>query len=188
MTSLSRTTKSQWPRRPKASSKPPHLCNSGTQEPVALRDIKLVLSTIPKVNQVTKLSLEFIIFSEHILSDRFEEELVGMCEEVVRVSAGKPLELDLKMLISLNPSQLWWPEHPLIRRDEFYERIKEMIAFLSHQPNISTYFWHPLPPVLKNLTTISTSLPFESGSGLIVNKKKRYASHFFKRVVEFFTF
>ena len=152
---------------------------------MALRDIKLVLSTIPKVNQVTKLSLEFI--SEHILSDRFKEELVGMCKEVVRVSAGKPLELDLKMVISLNTSQLW-PEHPLIRRDEFFECIKEMIAFLSHQPNISTHFWHPPPPVLKNLTMISTSLPFESGSGLIVNKKKCYASHLFKRFVEFFTF
>jgi hypothetical protein len=28
LTSLSRTTKSRWPSRPKTSSKPPHLCNS----------------------------------------------------------------------------------------------------------------------------------------------------------------
>ena len=123
---------------------------------MVLRDIKLVLSTIPKVNQVTKLSLEIIIFSVPTFSECFEEELVGMCEEVVRVSAGKPLELDLDMLISPKPSS-FGPDYPLIGRDELYKRIKERITFLSDHPNISTHLWHPLPPVFTPLMTWSPS-------------------------------
>ena len=112
---------------------------------MVLRDIKLVLSTIPKANQVTKLSLHFIIFSQHSFSECFEEDLVRIFEEVVRVSAEKSLELDLEMLIDRSK---FYPEFPPIREDEFYERIKEKIAFLSDYPNICTHFWHPLPEVL----------------------------------------
>ena len=111
---------------------------------MVLHDIKLVLSTIPKANQVTKLSLDFIIYSQHPFSECFEKNWVGMCEEVVRVSAGKPLELDLEMSICQSKFQ---PEYPPPGQEEFYERIKEKIAFLSDYPNICTHFWHPLSEV-----------------------------------------
>ena len=106
-------------------------------EPVVLRDIRLVLSTIPRVNQVTKLSLDFIIYCQHPFSKCLEEDWVGMCDEVVRISAGKPLEFNLEMSITtarLGPSS---------GRDEFYERIKEKMASLSKNPNICTHFCHP---------------------------------------------
>ena len=106
------------------------------QEPVILRDINLVLSTIPKTNQVTKLSLYFIILVRIYPFDGcLEEDWVGMCDEAIRISAGKPLDLNLEMsTIPLEDSD----------EDELCERIKEKIAaFLSDYPNIRTHFWHP---------------------------------------------
>ena len=105
------------------------------QGPVVLRDIKLILSTIPKANQVTKLSLDFT--SKHSFSGCLDEDWVGMCDEVVRVSAGKPLELDLE--ISIGPPKFLYPPPG---EDKLYGRIKEMIASLSGYPNICTHFWH----------------------------------------------
>ena len=107
-------------------------CDS--QEPVVLRDIDIVLSTIPKANQVTKLSLDFTIYDVHPFRGCLEEDWVGMCDEVVRISAGKPLELDLEM--SIFPH-----EYHNAKRDEFYERIKEKMTSLSDYPNICTH-WH----------------------------------------------
>ena len=103
--------------------------------PVVLNDINLVLSTIPKANQITKLSLDFVIYCGHPFVECIEEDWVGMCDEIVRISAGKPLELELEMSIS--------PVYSPLGQDELYERIKEEIASLSDYPNIRTHFWHP---------------------------------------------
>ena len=62
---------------------------------VVLHDINVVPSTIPKANQITKLSLYFTIRGEHPFDGCLEEDWVGVCDEVVRISAGKTLELDL---------------------------------------------------------------------------------------------
>lgn len=102
----------------------------GSQELVVLRDIKVVLSTIPKANLVTKLSLDFTI--NYPYSRCLEEDWDGMCHEVVRISAGKPLEFNLRMTTS--PSQI-------LIRAKLYEAIKEKIAPLSNYTNISTDFW-----------------------------------------------
>ena len=116
---------------------------------MVLRDINLVLSTIPKANQVIQLSLEFtiflslefIVFGFYPFDGFLEEDWVGMCDEVARISAGKPLELDLK--VSLRPRKLEGQYPP--PGDELYERIKEKVASLPEYPNICAHFRHPGP-------------------------------------------
>ena len=107
------------------------------QKLVVLRDINLVLSTIPTANQVTELSFHFTIYGEYPFLRCLEENWVGMCEEVVRISAGKPLELNIKM--SVSPSKLPFPPRG---GDKLYERIEEKIASLLDYPNISTHLLH----------------------------------------------
>ena len=107
------------------------LIRCDVQEPVVLDDIKLVLSTIPNANQITKLSLDFIIYCEHPFVECLEEDWAGMCDEVVRVSAGKPLELDLEMSIS--------SVYPPLGQDELYECIKEKHLFQTTQISASTF-------------------------------------------------
>ena len=123
------------------------LIRSDAREPVVLHDIIRVLSTIPKANQITKLSLDFTIYCEHPFVKCLEEDWVGMCDEIVRVSAGKPLELDSEMSIS--------SVYPPLGQDELYERIKEKIASLSDYPNICTYFWHPRSEMIPYPVTLN---------------------------------
>ena len=105
------------------------------QEPVVLGDIDLVLSTIPKANHVTKLSLGFTIYYGELL-ECLEDDWGGICYEVVRISAGKPLELNLKMLAG--PAIFHDYQYPSPGIDELDRRIKEKIASLSYYPNICT--------------------------------------------------
>ena len=116
---------------------------------MVLRDIKHVLSTISKANQVTKVSLDFVIYCEHPYSECLEDDWVGMCDEVVRVSAGKPLELDIKLSIGTGYSP--------IGQDQLYECVKEKIAYLSDYPNICTHFWHPRSEVSSPKSSSSCS-------------------------------
>ena len=101
--------------------------------PVVPHDINIVLSTIPKVNQVSQLSFHFTTFLDHDHGAPLEEDSgwIGMCHEVVRISAGKPLELKIEM--SIVPPLFGYSPH---KADELYEHIEEKIAFLSDYPNI----------------------------------------------------
>ena len=103
-------------------------------EPVVSRDVNSILSTIPNANQVTQLSFRFDIYSRHPYSECLEQDWVGMWDEVVRISAGKPLELFLEMSIVMAEDGL--------SGDELYERIKEKIEDLPNYANICTYLWH----------------------------------------------
>ncbi|KAF8810568.1 hypothetical protein BYT27DRAFT_7253550 [Phlegmacium glaucopus] len=107
----------------------------GVPESTVIRDINLVLSTIPTSNQVTDLSFNFKIRGKHPFGGCLEEDWVGMCDEVVRISAGKPLNLNLE--VSVTPFTLQNPpEH-----DELYERItKKISSSLSEHLNICTRF------------------------------------------------
>lgn len=116
------------------------IMKAGARKPAVLRDINLVLSKIPKANQVSKLSLDFDIYGKHPFGGCVEEDWVGMCDEVVRISAGKPLALNLEMAITPPGFQ-----YPPPGGDELYRRIKEKIASLSDYPHISTHIWHPRP-------------------------------------------
>ncbi|KAF8799580.1 hypothetical protein BYT27DRAFT_7236317 [Phlegmacium glaucopus] len=108
------------------------------QEFVVFRDIKLVLNTIPTSNKVTNLSFGFTIAGEHPFDGCFKEDWVGIWGEVVRISAGKPLELNLRTVV--RPPNFQYPPH---RQDELFERITEKIASLLNYPNIDTHYTHP---------------------------------------------
>jgi len=60
-----------------------------------------------------------------------------MCDEVIRISSGKPLELDLQMLVD---NGLSVPGHG---EDGLYLRIVERTRSLSDHPEICTHFWNP---------------------------------------------
>lgn len=92
----------------------------------AVRAINFVLSTIPKANQVAQLSFGFSVPVKHSFKC-FEQNWVGTCNEVVRVSAGKPLCLKIS-IASLHV------------RDVLYECIQERMASLLNYPNICTQF------------------------------------------------
>jgi hypothetical protein len=110
---------------------------------VVFRDISLVLSTIPAFNKVTTLLFEFSIVGYHPFDGCFKEDWVGLWGEVVRISAGKPLELILEA--AANPPDF---QCPVEGDEELYERITEKIALLSNYPNIDTHFLHPLNSIV----------------------------------------
>ena len=60
-----------------------------------------------------------------------------MCDEVIRISSGKPLELDINMLVGLRGRGHRCGE------DELYMHIRERTTSLSDHPNICTHFWNP---------------------------------------------
>ena len=64
-----------------------------------LHDFNVVLSTIPESNRLTSLSFNFEIFGwcpfrECLDQDR---DWDGMYSEVIRISEGKPIEVDLQI-------------------------------------------------------------------------------------------
>jgi len=65
-----------------------------------LRDINIVLSTLHASNKITNLSFDFIMLGEHPFGGCLDEDWAGLCNEVVRLSAGKPLELELQTTVS----------------------------------------------------------------------------------------
>jgi len=114
-------------------------------EPVVSRDINFILSTIPNANQLNQLVFCFKIYGNPPYGGFLEQDLVGMCDEVVRVSAGKRLELILELILfdQVNPGPLV-QVGPHSGGVELYESIKEKISHLSGYPNISTHLRHSL--------------------------------------------
>ncbi|KAF8799735.1 hypothetical protein BYT27DRAFT_7342813 [Phlegmacium glaucopus] len=110
-------------------------------ESAVVRDINLVLSTIPTSNKIRNLSFDFTICGgEYPFGECLKEDWVGLCNEVVRISAGKPLNLNLKTSVR---SPILKIIYPLPGKDELYKRITERILSLSDHPNICTRFRHP---------------------------------------------
>ena len=102
-----------------------------------LRDINIVLHTIPASNSITNLWFDFSILGEHP-HECLDEDWVGICDEVIRISSGKPLELEMGMPADNKRS---WDEGG---EDGVYERLIRRIASLSAHPEICTHIWHPL--------------------------------------------
>jgi hypothetical protein len=79
------------------------------------------------------LSFDFHILGAHPFRC-LDEDWVGMCDEVIRISSGKPLELDLDLARDVRGRE----EDELV-----YVRIMERTTSLSDYPNICTHFWNP---------------------------------------------
>ena len=76
-------------------------CNPPRNAPsfVVLHDINIVLSAIPESNRVTNLWFDFEIHGRHPFHGCLDQDWVGMFNEVIRIAGGKPLELELQMVV-----------------------------------------------------------------------------------------
>ncbi|KIM39527.1 hypothetical protein M413DRAFT_74709 [Hebeloma cylindrosporum] len=104
-----------------------------------LRDINVVLGTIPVSNCITNLFFDLCILGEreHPLRGCLDEDWEGICNEAIRISFGKPLELDFEIVVSGKF------ERGRGKKNELYVSIMEKTTSLSDHPNICTHFWNP---------------------------------------------
>jgi hypothetical protein len=103
-----------------------------------LHDINIVLGTIPDSNRITNLWLDFLTVGRRSFDGCLNQNWFEMFSEIIRISDGKPLELELKLAVS---SGTLSSEHT--GQDELYMRIMEMAVSLSDHPNICTHWWNP---------------------------------------------
>jgi hypothetical protein len=103
-----------------------------------LRDINIVLGTIPASNTVTNLSFDITILGKHPFRGCLDGDWVGICDEVIRISSGKPLELDLTMVVDTGKLDRGYGENNL------YVKIRRRTTSLSDHPQICTHFWNLL--------------------------------------------
>ena len=103
-----------------------------------LQDINIVLDTIPKSNKVTNLWFYFEIVGRRPFRGCLDQDWVGIFNQIIRISEGKPLELELQMIVSTGNLE---SEHP--GQDELFVRIIEKATLLSDYPKICTHFWNP---------------------------------------------
>jgi hypothetical protein len=112
----------------------------GVRKPAVLGDIIIVLSTIATSNQVTTLSLQLTITGKRPFRACIEQDWAGLCNEIIRISAGKPLKLNLSMFVHAPNFQ-----YPPPGQNQLHESILEKIASLSDYPHICLDFWRPDP-------------------------------------------
>ena len=104
----------------------------------ALRDVNIVLGTIPDSNRITNLWLDFLTVGRRPFEGCLNQDWVEMFNEIIRIGSGKPLELELKLAVSSGAVS---SDHT--GQDELYMRIMEKAALLSDYPNICTHWWNP---------------------------------------------
>ncbi|KDR81090.1 hypothetical protein GALMADRAFT_222652 [Galerina marginata CBS 339.88] len=97
-----------------------------------------VMSKIPTANNVTNLSFDFTVHSKYTFRGCLDEDWAGMCDEVIRISAGKPVELDVMIAVE------WGKLYPQdFEQENLYQAIMKKMASLSEHANICTHFWNP---------------------------------------------
>ena len=106
-----------------------------TPGPSVVHIVNTVLNTIPASNTVMNLSFDFYIAGAHPFRC-FDENWVGMCDEVIRISSGKPLELDLELSRAVRGRE----------EDELYDRVLMRTRSLLGYPNICPHFWNSTTP------------------------------------------
>ena len=121
------------------SCKTPRKAPRNAQPPEVLRDISLVLSTIPVSNNVTNLWFDFEILGKKPFRGCLDQDWVGIFNEIIRISDGKPLELELQMAVSTGD----FLESIFPGQDDLFARIMEKATPLSDYPKICTHLWNP---------------------------------------------
>ncbi|KIM34743.1 hypothetical protein M413DRAFT_80113 [Hebeloma cylindrosporum] len=101
-------------------------------------DINTVLGTIPKANKITNLSFKFNIIGRRPFRECLEQDWVGMFDEIIRISGGKPLELELAMAVSTENLGVDQPGE-----GQLYTDITNKSASLLDHPQICAHFWNP---------------------------------------------
>ncbi|KAF8881672.1 hypothetical protein CPB84DRAFT_1791534 [Gymnopilus junonius] len=110
----------------------------GAKGSAVLHDINTVLRTIPACNKVTNLTLDYTVLGEHPFEGCLDQDWVGLCSEIIRIAAGKPLELDLMTTVSTGKLTY---QHP--GEEELYVHIMKKAELLSDHSRICTHFWNP---------------------------------------------
>ena len=110
-------------------------CNVKPQLAV-LRDISIVLGTIPESNRVTNLGFDIKIVGRRPFRGCLDQNWAGLFNQVIRISDGKPLEMELHIAISTGGLEV---EHPG-GEDELYTYIIDKAGSLSDYPKICTHF------------------------------------------------
>ena len=104
-----------------------------------IHDINIVLGTIPESNRLTNLAFDFdIVGLRPFHRGSPDQDWDGMYKEVIRISDGKPLELELQMGVSARNLKFKHSD-----RDELYAYIMDKAGSLSDYPKICTHFWNP---------------------------------------------
>ena len=79
--------------------------------------------------------VDFNIIGRRPFVGCLDQDWVGMFNEVIRISAGKPLELELQMVVSAGNCDSEYPG-----QDELYTHIMDKAGSLSDYPEICTHF------------------------------------------------
>ncbi|KIM36007.1 hypothetical protein M413DRAFT_78788 [Hebeloma cylindrosporum] len=113
-------------------------CNKRRNAPclAVVHDINTVLGTIPKANKITNLSFEVDIIGGRSFSGCLDQDWVGMFGEIIRISDGKHLELELVMSVSTN-------HLGVDKEGQLYMGITNKSASLSDHPEICVHIWNP---------------------------------------------
>ena len=106
------------------------------RNPSVLQDINTVLSRISSPNKITNMFFDFTISGSSPFLGCLDEDWVGLCQQIIRIAAGKPLELDLQMAVSNDDLEEASGEHSL------YMILLDKAASLSDCPNICTHVWN----------------------------------------------
>ena len=72
------------------------ICQRDEPRFAVLHDINIVLGTIPKSNKLTRLGFNFDIIG-HTFRECLDQDWDGMYNEVIRISDGKPMEVELQI-------------------------------------------------------------------------------------------
>ena len=103
-----------------------------------LQDINSVLCTIPTSHKIEKLTFDFTINDKHPFVGCLGEDWGGLCDKVIHISAGRPLQFNLMTAAACLRARKPFGESKL------YKHIGDKISMLSDYPNIHTEFWNPV--------------------------------------------
>ncbi|KAJ3516655.1 hypothetical protein NLJ89_g995 [Agrocybe chaxingu] len=78
------------------------IINAKSKQHVVLRDLISVLRTFPASNSVQRFMLHVSIYGSKPFKGCLDEDWDGVCEEVVRISADKPMEFHLYSAVETN--------------------------------------------------------------------------------------
>jgi len=102
-----------------------------------LQDISVVLHTIIS-HKIEKTSFDFTIDDKHPFVGCLGEDWGGLCDEVIRISAGRPFQFTLITTVAWSGIRKPFGERKL------YKHVGDKISSLSDFPNIRTIFWNPI--------------------------------------------
>ena len=103
-----------------------------------VHNINIVLGTIRESNRLTNLFFLLYMDGCRPFHGCLDQDWDGMYKEVIRISDGKPLEVDIQMEVIPNIEIDQSEEE-----EELYMFIMDKAGSLSDYPKICTHFWNP---------------------------------------------